>query len=303
MNPQSTTAENGEFGINSKPMTEKSAQPEPTAQWMNVTPAMAKDWLENKMPVNRNLSTDNLKSIASDMNRDNFPQTGDSIKFCWNGNLLDGQHRLQGIVSSGKMQRLLVVTGLDPEVFTYLDLGRKRNAADALSIEGVESASKIAAMIKFIINYKRGKFLAMVKGTQQDKRYRLTNRDVVDFMREHQESIQESYPYGHGAGNRDKVLSGSNMSGLHYIFKTLTPDAGRDADYFFHALAIGSDLAKDSPIFLLRQRLITDLRSKKKMPPLEKVALVIKAWNAYRQNRKIKALTWSSVQEAFPKPV
>lgn len=254
------------------------------------------------MPRNRNLNEHNFHGIRSDMTKGNFKQTGDTIKFDWFDCLQDGQHRLQGIVASGQTHKLLVVRGLDPEAFPYMDIGRNRNAADVLSIEGIESASKIAAMAKFLIHYRRGKLITMAQGGQKDKKYRLTNSDVLDFVQENLESLKESYPYGYGANNRDKVLSGSHMAALHYIFKTIKPDCDVLADDFFHKLGIGADLAKDSPIYLLRTRLIQDLRSKRKMPPLEKIALVIKAWNAYREEKKPKVITWSNVQEPFPKP-
>jgi hypothetical protein len=70
-------------------------------------------------------------------------------------------------------------------------------------------------------------------------------------------------------------------------------------------LADGSDLSSDSPILKLRNILIRDRGSRsKKMLDQDKIAITIKAWNAFFSGRPISTLKWQNAgarTEAFPK--
>lgn len=269
----------------------------PTASFRTITPAMAKRFLE-KNTNNRSMNEVNLAGIVSEMNRKNFHLTGESIKIAENGDLLDGQHRLMAIVKTGQSIKMLVVEGLENTSFKYIDTGRKRQASDVLAIEKIKNPAKIAAMCKFIINFQRGNFIHAA--TQRADRFkaRLTNADISTFVEKNKESIYDSYPYGFNRQN--KLISGTFLSSFHYIVKKIDEVK---ADDFCHKLGTGEDVQKDSSISLLRQRLLADIRAKNKMKPLEKMALICKAWNLYRSNKKVTILTWNSTREAFPKPI
>jgi len=259
-----------------------------------VTPTIAKMWLQ-MMPTNRSENQYNFEAIKSAMNRDKFVQTGESIKFNIDNELIDGQHRLRGIVTTNKAQELVIVRGLSREAFKYIDTGKTRTASDVLSIEGIEYSSRIAAMAKFIINFKSGRFF--VAASQNYKKTRINNSDISAFVSNNLEKLRESMEYGYNKHN--KVISSSILSAMHFILEEKNSEA---ADDFCYKIAKGHDLADTSPIFQLRQRLISDQRHKYKIRSLEKLALLCKAWNLYRSGKRVKNLTWQST-EPFPKPI
>lgn len=267
-----------------------------TAVEETITPAKAKILLNNNKR-NRPINERNLQTLVNAIKQDNFHITGESIKVAKNGDLVDGQHRLMAVIKSGMPIKSFVVRGVDNDAFKYLDTGKKRNAADVLGIEGYKNPGRIAAVAMFVINFKRGSYLKAANRNKGQGRSIISNADVSGFVFKNKDGLEESIPFGHNKEN--KLLTGNTLAAFHFIFKGIN---GGDADDFCWKVAIG-DGAKDTPIFFLRQRLIGDLRSTKKMSRIEKMALICKAWNLFRQNKKVSVLKWESLREAFPKPI
>lgn len=103
---------------------------------VQVTPAMAKEWL-SKNPKNRKLSLPLARQYASDMKHGEWKLTHQGIAFDKNGNLLDGQHRLMGIVIADVTIPMLVVTytELASAMKVPIDLQKKRRLYEILSID------------------------------------------------------------------------------------------------------------------------------------------------------------------------
>lgn len=276
---------------------EKSSEdvkPKPTLEL--ITPEIAKEMLAQNQ-TNRNINKKNLDSLISDMAQGNFHQTGESIKIAQNGRLLDGQHRLYAIIATKKPQEMLVVRGLHNDAFKFIDTGRTRKASDVLAIEGIENSTKIASAVKFIINFERGKYNA-ASNRSGDKASRITNSDVSKFVSRNKTALQESLKYGYNRDN--KVISPSLLTSLHFVFNKIDVPS---ADVFCHSLVEGAGLDKKSPIYLLREKLIADIRATRKMRGIEKTALVCKAWNFFRDKITVSILKWDSLREEFPKPI
>ncbi len=106
-----------------------------TIDTIAITPAIAAEWLAAN-EANRNVCSAHLGRIVSGINSGEFNIVGDSIKYDWNGDLIDGQHRLTAIVKTGKTLELAVVRGYDPEAKRVLDLGKKRSALDVARLQG-----------------------------------------------------------------------------------------------------------------------------------------------------------------------
>ncbi len=268
------------------------------AEFELIDPEKARTYLDKNIH-NRSLDRRNLNKIIMDMERGNFKVTGESIKISKSGVMLDGQHRLWAILNTGLSVRMLVVTNLDDDVFKYMDTGRSRKASDVLAIEGIPHAAQTAATAKFIINFQRGQYIQVAqKHVGSSKGSMLTNADVSAFVNENLNLLQDSLKYGYNKYN--KLILGSILGGLHFIFDKISQ---AQADDFCHKVAEGTNLRKESPIFLLREKLRADLRATRKMSPLEKIALICKTWNFYRTNKTVAQLKWDSVREPFPKPI
>lgn len=121
----------------SKPNKPNKSKLNLTIETILITPEIATEWLAANIG-NRNISVPHLAKVVSGINSGEFDVVGDSIKYDWNGEIIDGQHRLTAIVKTGKSLELAVVRGYDPEAKSTLDLGKKRSAMDIARLQGHE---------------------------------------------------------------------------------------------------------------------------------------------------------------------
>lgn len=98
-------------------------------RWVLVTPEIAKLYLVANTE-NRNQRLKHIDRLVSDMTEDRFLITHQGIAFDENGEMIDGQHRCEAIIESGKNQWMLVTTGLPSEAKRVIDGGAKRAAHD-----------------------------------------------------------------------------------------------------------------------------------------------------------------------------
>jgi len=95
----------------------------------NVTPQLAAKWLERNYVGNRPLSQKRVDGFAADMKAGAWRLTHQGICFGANGDLVDGQHRLHGVVTSGAAVRMLVVTDPSIKFHSPIDRGQSRTLA------------------------------------------------------------------------------------------------------------------------------------------------------------------------------
>lgn len=101
--------------------------------WEDVTPDTASQYLLlNK--TNRPKKHTRIAEWAKKMTDGDWSVTHQGIGFDWDGNLIDGQNRLEAIVMSGKTIRVLVTYNLDPATFTDIDDGIARSGADLFAV-------------------------------------------------------------------------------------------------------------------------------------------------------------------------
>lgn len=87
-----------------------------------------------------------------------------------------------------------------------------------------------------------------------------------------------------------EIMGSGIAAALH---RTFADKDDERADMFFIRLGDGVGLASDSPILHLRERLLrTRSSNRARMAEAERVALCIKAWNAYRADRPMHLLVW-----------
>jgi len=149
-------------------------------QLESVTPETARRWLAVNQS-NRPVSEEQVKRYAADMQSGNWKTTHQGIAFDRSGMLLDGQHRLRAIVRAGVTLRLAVFRDCDRESFDRLDTGKKRTAADALAIDGMDSARTVAAIARSLIIF----------GFKESS---VTDSFVVEFARERREELLRYVP-------------------------------------------------------------------------------------------------------------
>lgn len=257
-----------------------------------VTPKTAKKYLEVNIK-NRSLKDPVVIRYANDMKNGNWKQdTGEFIKISESGVILDGQHRLHAIIKANCSVYLDFIFNLKDEVFDVIDTGASRTASDIFKIDGVKNANIIPSMISFWHLLKTQKISA-------SKKYKLSNADVLreynkrpDFWQDVARNTISWYQ------NFSRILPPSWIGG----FYALLDDINKEKAYsFIEQLCTGNDL-ENNCINLLRQKLIQDKLSNKKIKKIIKIAFIIKTWNTYIKGKSISILKYDTEREPFPIP-
>ena len=264
---------------------------QPFTVMVNLTPNMAKAWLLNNH-LNRPMSESNVVFFTQQMSQGKWQFNGEPIQFDKRGNLLNGQHRCEAVVRSRATIVVNVVVGLEEEAFKTMDTGKPRSAGDVLAIAGISDYALAAATARFIMDYQHGKFFSLGNHSK------FNNADILHFAQttpDFDELIQWARKTYHESG---RFMSGRLMAGLCFFFQKVDKFAARD---FFRKLCLGVDISRESPIFILRRRLIKEKASKDmRIPNREKAALIIKAFNLILKGETTKHLAWKKSREKFP---
>lgn len=159
-----------------------------------ITPDLAREYIKNNIDNNRTVSRRWVDGIADLMKRDQWKENGESIKFQKaNGDgierLIDGQHRLHAILKLNKPVQMLVVRDLPATVFYTIDAGKKRTAADVLSIAGYKQSTTLAAATRLLCNFEHDH-------TFKTNFKQIPSIDIMDMVERFPE-IQDSVNLGH----------------------------------------------------------------------------------------------------------
>jgi hypothetical protein len=123
---------------------------------VDVTPEMAKSWLERCNNKNRALSRGAVEKYAADMRAGKWMQTHqNAIAFYDDEDLADGQHRLSAVVVANTTIPMFVATGLQRDAVSAIDQGKSRSMADVMKLSGVISDGKYQHLIVAMMNVIR----------------------------------------------------------------------------------------------------------------------------------------------------
>ena len=125
-----------------------------TTKVVNVTPVMAKNWLDKYNTRNRHLRDGAIKNFAEDMKSGRWALTHQGIAFYDDGVLADGQHRLLAVVKANVDVPFIVTHGLPKQAGAVVDQHSKRQAHDAIAIGGLSEGTNrnIVAIARFLMS-------------------------------------------------------------------------------------------------------------------------------------------------------
>ena len=108
------------------------------AYYIDVTPVLAQEWLEHNVDNNRHVRPSLVWKYAYDMKNGNWGINTDAIAFNANGQLINGQHRLNAIIRANVTVPMLVVFDLpvSKDDLMNIDRGGGRTIADSMVVAG-----------------------------------------------------------------------------------------------------------------------------------------------------------------------
>lgn len=261
---------------------------------VSVTPELASEWLLRNTH-NRNLRQRVVLAYAADMASGNWQWNGESIKFAEDDALLDGQHRLAAIIESGVTLPMLVVRGLPNHTQETVDGGAKRTFSDVLALRGERCNSTLAAVTRRVAAWEMG---ARRIGTKV--KYTPTNAQLLQTLEKYPDLRDIAVSVGGVAKHCD--IPGSILGLGWWLFGQL---GSEDAEFFFARLGDGQGLVKGDPIYELRRTAENSKTVHGERSETFLTAILIKAWNAYRDGKPVGLLTYrpgGAKPERFPEP-
>jgi hypothetical protein len=216
-----------------------------TTAWVEVTPELAAEWLKSNTK-NRHIRAKHLSRLEKDMLTGKFVITHQGVAICEDGTLIDGQHRLQSIVETGKTQWLLVTQGLPMEAQQFVDNGARRAPADLGPLkEGGYGAMKAAAVkLLLIIEDLEHK---VSPGTITGLSGEYTYGDLVQGYVRYEDMIEKHLDLARAAA---KDLTGKVGSSQLLAAAVYYHESGTE---FLGGVATGANLASDDPRLALRR--------------------------------------------------
>lgn len=256
-----------------------ASKKKPSAEVVTLTPVLAQLLLERNS-INRPISAANEASIASDVVNGRFEFNGESIVISNTGVLLDGQHRLQTVVKSGRPIQTVIVFGPREEARYTIDTGRPKSAPNFLAMKGHRYSAMLAAAIGNVLRYRARNSL-----TSGGEGYNPTKVEIVDAL-DHLRGIEASVEL---AAEAPRILGAKSVIAFaHYIIaKKATRE---EADDFFRKIFDGVSLQRGSPILYCARRLPDVGSNGTKSGYNARAELIFKCWNAHRRGETFTKL-------------
>lgn len=271
--------------------------------WLAISPAVAAKWLKGNRS-NRNLRANSMASQATDMGSGEWDINGETIKLSRPlkegevedvpaGSILflDGQHRFEACIESGVPFISLVAYGLSPKVRRSVDTGVARSMGDVLKMEGENLSPVLASTLRRVFLWDRG-----------DRRFmgsrKPTHAELLKIFTSDPQGFRNAASKGYWVRTEYKDLSPSIVATAYYILARVSPE---QAPWFFASLKTGADLSKNHPLLTLRSRLGRERAEKKSAIPYHQLAMIIRAWNAYRDDEPLMRMD-QSINDPTPDP-
>lgn len=263
---------------------------------LDVTPALAQEWLDNDNNRNRVLNAGAIARYARDMANGDWQFNSEPI-IRNDGALLDGQHRLHAVVRSGRTTRFAIHEGVDHAAFTTIDTGVKRGPGASLHIAGANNPTLTAAALNYFHHLTQ---YGEVRGVNYDASRPTLHRLSEDLG---EARIQNALSYGQRMYKYTGVVPALTTA-LH-LYLSFSPSSGGNSvkvDAFFEALITGAGLPVGNPIHELRNYLIGRNFGRGRPGTRQPVAVTVSAWNHLRRGYNVSRLTYSA-NRPVPKPI
>lgn len=260
---------------------------------MTITPEFAGMIMEKYQPpgTNRRFRAMYASSIAREIALGRWNQnTHQGIAFNVGGTVADGQHRLAACAQAGVSISLPVTYGQPSEVFSVLDQGNARTAADLIDIagQGVPNAVRAAAVARIIMALRDAR-------QYSDAAREFGRADVLEFVLLNKEVLAAPVRIGGNTahGIRAKASPAVLGAAAFLIMDQCADEAA--VSEFFERLADGVGLPKRSPILVLREAFkvgtITAGYAGSEERTKAGLAAVLAAWNRWRAGKTVPSLS------------
>ncbi len=265
---------------------------------VEITPKIASGLLEmTDLSVQRKLSKVHVDFLARELSKGDWAFNGDSIRQDCEGNIIDGQHRLNACIVSGVSFSTLLIKGLPTEYIHTIDVGGKpRSLANALEInhkQNYKYSNQIASSAKLIKFLEAGS----TGGTGCKKmKAHLTGSSLLLFIKENPTFIEFITDTMRLRANGDKFITGTVFCAIKWITDQIDLNT---SNKFWQGLSDGIGINQTCSIWYLRKRI---MRGKvNRDARLTHSELIIIIYNTFNSFVEGKTLTRFHINNKLPK--
>jgi hypothetical protein len=212
-------------------------------QVVEITPVLAAEWLKRNRK-NRKVKNLTVEAYARDMKNDAWYLTHQGVAFDADGNLIDGQHRLQAVVSAKRNVAMFVTSGWPAngkqKTMDAVDRGVNRSLADQLSLQhDVTDAARVVQMANSVA-------AACLGGVRVRKSSTHCVLSVFDLY-------QAEFKYLLADPIKQHGLKSATVAGVLILARAVWPEKTAD---FINRFKTGENLDRNNPILHLRNWLM-----------------------------------------------
>lgn len=236
-----------------------------------ITPELARQWLDKHNGHNRKASLSHIGFLANQMKAGKWMDTGDSIKFAENGDLLDGQHRLMAIVKSGISIEQVVAREIQNEAFQVIDTGKLRSGADTLHVSAIFNApmgvlQSLAGAVRIMIGASA------------------SNAEILAFTSDNREMCSQGLAFLSECGKKRKevVRDSTLLASFFLLIQKGVPNEYAAA--YLQKIVWGIGL--DQPQTRVRDTLISMRRNETIRYTEQAMWWVLTGWNIHAKEKK-----------------
>lgn len=248
--------------------------------FMTVTPEIAAVWQTRHFAMERKVSGFTVKRYENTLRRGEWKLTHEGFAFTSALEMIDGWHRAGAIVRAGKPMEALVVPGLPPESFAFMNIGYKRQAGQFM---GKYGNTKAAAC----------RILAALSGEYEDFQNNPVYCNTIEPY--HLEDVANHWPeldlyvadvlrlrYRHS-------IYINSPAHLAVLAQAECTKYAKDIPAWLNALETGLNFKAGDPRYFLREAYRQDSAELNSSRNRVRVyTMIVKAWNAFVLKQKIQ---------------
>ena len=259
-----------------------------TYEQIELTPELAAELLAKTPDHQRKITKHHVSRLARAMAAGEYLLNPQPLIIDSTGALMDGQHRCTAVVQSGATIPVVIARGADPTVFSLVDTGKNRQAAQF--IDGPAGAI-IASAARAVLAFK-----LHAAGSIDMTRALITNKEILDEV-DRDDEYQLVAPQILQIRRASRITPVPLMAVHILASRNVDPDR---ASLWLSGLETGESLASGDPRLVLRNRWIQD-NGHPVRGTTQAWVLTVKAWNAWIAGAEIKTLRHRKI-DSIPVP-
>lgn len=267
-----------------------------TARTFTITPEYAAELLHKNL-LNRPLNKITVDDYAAQMSKGLWKLNGEPIIISTTGNVIDGQHRLNACVTSGKEFQTLIVEGVDAATFDTIDTGRIRTLSDVFNIVEIKNANRTSSIISAYFNLKKSNTTLNIDKTTL-RRLKYSKQELLKFYQENEALVVKVNELASRCYDKVRLLSYA-VVGAYILYLVLDKNHSFEKVSSFFTELFGITPQTNNTVTLLRDALIRNATRQSILTPTMKTAYVIKGWNNFVLGKELKQLSYQKTRDQF----